>query len=298
MSPRENILSVDVEDYFHVEAFADVVNRATWPSFSSRVEDNTRRILDLLDSREIKATFFILGWVAERHASLVREIIARGHEPACHSFWHRRVYRLDREQFRDDTRLAKDTIEQAGGVGVRGYRAPSFSIVARSLWALELLAEAGFAYDSSIFPIGHDVYGIPDAPRGPFRINTPSGPILEYPITTFRLGGSRNFPVGGGGYLRLLPFWYTKLGARRAWKDELPLIVYIHPWEIDPAQPRLKGRLKSRVRHYSNLGKTEARLIKLLGMASFTSFRDSRLDQSAPLVQQIQITKGLTDDHR
>ena len=188
----ENIFSVDVEDYFHVEAFSDIVDRSTWESYSCRVEDNTRRILDLLDESSIRGTFFILGWVAERYPSLVRDIVARGHEPGCHSYWHRLIYTLKPDKFRDDTRRAKDVIEQAGGVALCGYRAPSYSIVARSLWALDVLAELGFTYDSSIFPIQHDVYGIPDAPRGPFRFNTSSGPIVEYPITTFRLGWARN----------------------------------------------------------------------------------------------------------
>ena len=202
----EHIFSVDVEDYFQVESFADVIDRSRWPSFACRVEDNTRRLLDLLDAYRTRATFFVLGWVAERYPELVREIVARGHEPACHSYWHRRIDQLGPAEFREDTLHAKQVIEQAAGRQITGYRAPSFSIVRQSLWALEVLAELGFAYDSSIFPIRHDVYGIPDGPRTPVRIQTRSGPILEYPMTTFRMGGSRNFPVGGGGYLRLLPF--------------------------------------------------------------------------------------------
>lgn len=289
MAP-ENIFSVDVEDYFHVEAFSDVVDRSTWKTYASRVEDNTRRILDLLDESGIRGTFFILGWVAEHYPSLVRDIVARGHEPACHSYWHRLIYKLTPAEFRDDTRRAKDVIEQAAGVAVVGYRAPSYSITARSLWALDVLAELGFTYDSSIFPIRHDVYGIPDAPRSPFRFTTSSGPLVEYPITTFRLAGTRNFPVGGGGYLRLLPFWYTRIGVRRARDENLPLIAYIHPWEIDPEQPRLTGRLKSRLRHYTNLRKTVGRLQQLFKMVSLTNFRDSRLAAHAPMIPKI--TKG------
>jgi polysaccharide deacetylase family protein (PEP-CTERM system associated) len=286
----ENIFSVDIEDYFHVGAFSDIVDRFTWETYACRVGDNTRRLLDLLDESGIRGTFFILGWVAERYPSIVRDIVARGHEPACHSYWHRLIYTLTPKEFRDDTLRAKDVIEQAGGVTVRGYRAPSYSIVTRSLWALEVLTELEFTYDSSIFPIQHDVYGIPDAPRAPFKFMTRSGLIVEYPLTTFRLAGSRNFPVGGGGYLRLLPFWYTRVGVRRAWKEKLPLIAYIHPWELDPEQPRLPGRWTSRLRHYTNLKKTRNRLRKLFQNISFTNFRDSGLSANAPLIGKI--TKG------
>jgi polysaccharide deacetylase family protein (PEP-CTERM system associated) len=274
-------MSVDVEDYFHVEAFSDVVDRAGWDGYACRVEANTHRLLDLLEECRVEATFFILGWVADRYPQLVRAIVARGHEPACHSYWHRLIYRLEPREFAADTRRAKEAIEQAAGVPVCGYRAPSYSITRRSLWALESLAEQGFTYDSSIFPIHHDVYGIPDAPRRPFRITTPSGTLIEYPITTFRWLGRRNWPVGGGGYLRILPFWYTRLGCARAAREAVPLIVYIHPWEVDPAQPRLKAGWKSRLRHYTNLGKTEGRLRDLLRSGRFTSFRGSGLEAQA-----------------
>jgi polysaccharide deacetylase family protein (PEP-CTERM system associated) len=276
-----NIMSVDVEDYFHVEAFSSVVDRADWDGYACRVEANTQRLLDLLEECNVEATFFILGWVADRYPHLVREIVTRGHEPACHSYWHRLIYRLEPCEFAEDTRRAKDAIEQAAGVSVCGYRAPSYSVTRRSLWALETLAELGFTYDSSIFPIHHDVYGIPDAPRYPFRIQTSSGPLNEYPITTFRLLGRRNWPVGGGGYLRILPFWYTQMGCARAAREQLPLIAYIHPWEIDPDQPRLEGRLRSRLRHYTNLTRTEPRLRDLLRAGTFTSFRRSGLEKAA-----------------
>src|ERR1035438_7654450 len=242
--PR-HVISVDVEDYFQVEAFSDIVDRKSWDQYPSRVEGNTKRILDLLDESDVKGTFFILGWVAERYPNLVREIVSRGHEPACHSYWHRMIYKLEPEEFREDTLRAKSVIEQAAGSPVYGYRAPSFSIVTRSLWALEILAECGFTYDSSIFPIHHDTYGIPGAPRAPFRIDTPAGPVVECPMSTFRMLGKQNLPVGGGGYLRMLPFWYTRLGCRRLQSQRVPLVVYIHPWEIDPDQPRLEGRAKS-----------------------------------------------------
>jgi len=275
--PFRNVISVDVEDYFQAESFADVVERSRWDSYESRVEGNTRRILDLFAMQGVRGTFFIVGWVAEKFPALVRDIGAGGHELACHSYWHRLIYKLDPKEFREDTRRAKSVIEQLAGQAVRGYRAPTYSIVTSSLWALEILAELGFTYDSSIFPIHHDRYGIPEAPRAPFRIMTASGPLMEYPITTFRLRG-RNLPVGGGGYLRILPEWYTRMGIRRVQGEGLPVIVYVHPWEIDPAQPRLRGRLTSRVRHYTNLSKTYGRLRHILKEGSFTSFRESGLE--------------------
>ena len=274
--PR-NVISVDVEDYFHVEAFSDIVDRKNWDQYPSRVEANTKRILDLLDESGVKGTFFVLGWVAERYPNLVREIVSRGHELACHSYWHRLIFNLDPKEFREDTLRAKAVLEQAAGLPVYGYRAPSFSIVTSSLWALEILAESGFTYDSSIYPIHHDTYGIPSAPRAPFRIDTPAGPIMEYPMSTFRMLGKHNLPVGGGGYLRMLPFWYTKLGCRRLQSEKVPLVVYIHPWEIDPDQPRLPGRRKSVLRHYTNLKKTAGRLRRLLQSGQFASFRESGL---------------------
>jgi polysaccharide deacetylase family protein (PEP-CTERM system associated) len=285
-----NIISVDVEDYFHVEAFSDVVERSSWDSYSCRVEANTLRLLDLFDGAGVEATFFILGWVAERYPGLVREIVARGHEPACHSYWHRLIYKLTPSEFREDTRKAKDLIEQSAGCAVHGYRAPSYSIVSRSLWALDVLAESGFSYDSSIFPIHHDVYGIPGSPRFPFRIGTSSGPITEFPITTFRLGGTRNLPVGGGGYLRIFPFWYTRLGVARAAQEGLPLVAYIHPWEVDADQPRLPGRLTSRLRHYTNLSRTYGRLQQLLELGCFSSFRKSGLDVTAREIERQSLT--------
>jgi polysaccharide deacetylase family protein (PEP-CTERM system associated) len=276
-----NVLSVDVEDYFHVQAFADVADRSRWDSYQSRVDQNTRHVLDLLDECGVKGTFFILGWVAERFPQLVRAIVARGHEPACHSYWHRLIHEMEPAAFDADTRRAKDCIEQAAGRQIYGYRAPSYSVTARSLWALEVLAAAGFTYDSSIFPIRHDIYGIPSGPRFPCRLATASGPIVEYPLTTFRVFGNVNLPVGGGGYLRIFPFWYTRLGFGRARNEQLPLIANIHPWEIDPSQPRIPGRLTSRLRHYTNLSKTADRLRRLLALGRFASFEDSGLATAA-----------------
>jgi polysaccharide deacetylase family protein (PEP-CTERM system associated) len=278
-----NIISVDVEDYFQVEAFASTIPSASWGAYESRVERNTERVLDLLDDCRVTATFFILGWVAERYPSLVRKITERGHEPACHSYWHRLLYKLTPDEFREDTLRAKYAIEQAAGLEIYGYRAPSFSVTSRSAWALDVLAELGFRYDSSVFPVRHDVYGVPSAPRGPFRVATPFGPIIEFPMATFRLSVGPNLPVGGGGYLRMLPYWYTKHGVERAWREGLPVVSYIHPWELDPQQPRLNGPLKSRLRHYTNLNGTERRLRSLLALDKFSSFRDRGPAESVPV---------------
>lgn len=274
------VVSVDVEDYFHAEAFSDVVDRSQWDSYICRVEANTRRILDLLAELNVHATFFVLGWVAERFPALVREIAAGGHELGCHSYWHRLIYKLNPSEFREDTRRAKSVIEQIAGQPVLGYRAPTYSVVHRSIWALEILTELGFSYDSSIFPIHHDLYGMPDAPRAPFRFQTPFGPMTEFPITTFRLAG-HNLPVGGGGFLRLLPRMYTRLGLQRVQREGLPVVIYIHPWEIDPEQPRLAGRLSSRIRHYTNLSRMMERFRSVLQTGTYTSFRESGLADSA-----------------
>jgi len=272
-------MSVDVEDYFHAEAFSDVVSRSDWSSYPTRVEQNTRRVLELFERHGVRGTFFVLGWVAEKFPGLIREIADAGHEIACHSYWHRLIFKLDPKEFNDDTCRAKNVIEQAAGGEVYGYRAPTYSIIGKSIWALDVLAELGFTYDSSIFPIRHDTYGMPYAPRTPFRIQTTAGELTEYPITTFRIWGSRNWPVGGGGYLRILPWWYTEAGIRRAQSEGLPLIVYVHPWEIDPEQPRISGRLRSRLRHYTNLSRAYDRVDKLLSSFQFTSFRESSLGE-------------------
>ena len=284
------VLSVDVEDYFHVEAFSDVVDRSTWDQYASRVEANTRRLLDLFDEFRAKGTFFVLGWVAERYPALVREIAARGHELACHSYWHRLIFKLTPEEFRQDLCRAKEVIEQAAGVSISGFRAPSYSVTRQSMWALDTLVQCGFKYDSSIFPIRHDVYGIPDAPRLPFSVSTSSGSLVEYPITTFRFGRA-NLPVGGGGYLRICPLWYTRLGFASAKRDGLTRIVYVHPWEVDPKQPRINGRVRSRFRHYTNLDKTYNRLRLLLGDYNFKSFCDVSASNVMPLMK----TSGAAD---
>lgn len=267
-------LSVDVEDYYHVEAFADRITPADWPRFSSRVADNTRRVLELFAEAGARATFFVLGAVAEREPALVREILAAGHEVGCHSYLHRRIHSLTPQQFRDDTRRALAVLQDAGGHKVLGYRAPTFSIVRQSLWAVPILAEEGFEYDSSVYPVVHDNYGMPEAPRFPFRWTWPGGrSLVEVPLFTVRLLG-RNLPACGGGYLRLLPAWYTRWAVRRVRREQRPLLVYFHPWELDPAQPRLPGRLRSRLRHYRNLHLMAGRLRDLLRQGRFLPLRD------------------------
>lgn len=264
-----NLLSIDVEDYFHVEAFADRIPFSSWPQFSSRVRRNTERILEMLAEHGQHGTFFVLGWVAEREPGLVRAIAAAGHELACHSYAHRRVFTLTPKQFREDLRKAKNVIEDIAGIRIAGYRAPTFSIRKDSLWALEILAEEGCIYDSSVFPIRHDLYGMPEAPRFTFNYALPNGgSIVEVPPSTIRVWGA-NFAVAGGGYLRHLPMSYTNWGMRAIRKERQPVNVYFHPWEIDPAQPRLAGSWKSRFRHYSGLSKTEPRLRHLLAQGRF-----------------------------
>jgi polysaccharide deacetylase family protein (PEP-CTERM system associated) len=283
LSRQRNVVSVDVEDYFQVEAFSSVVPRESWDSYTCRVEANTHRVLDLLDEAGVRGTFFILGWVAERYPALVRAIVARGHEPACHSYWHRLIFTLTREEFAEDTRRAKGCIEQAAGAEVRGYRAPSFSVTPRSAWATGVLAEAGFQYDSSVYPVHHDTYGYRGVPRRPFLVKTEYGDLIECPMATFRLVGM-NLAVGGGGYLRIFPYWYTRMGVERAWAEGLPVVSYIHPWELDPEQPRMQARLKSRLRHYTNLDKTAERLRRLLDLGDFYSFRDRGFDDATEIL--------------
>jgi polysaccharide deacetylase family protein (PEP-CTERM system associated) len=263
-----NAMTVDVEDYFHAASFDRVVSRTSWASRDSRVVRNTEILLESFDRAGIHATFFILGWVAERFPDLVRDIAAGGHEIASHGFHHQLIYLLTPEQFREDVRRAKATIEDAAGCTVRGYRAPSFSIVRGSLWALDVLIEEGHSYDASIFPIRHDRYGIPDAPRHAHRIDTPAGSIAEVPSSTVRLGG-HNLPTAGGGYFRLLPYSWTRWGMARLNSAGEPAIFFIHPWEIDADQPRLPvGRLTA-IRHYHGLDKTLGRLETLFNDFAF-----------------------------
>jgi polysaccharide deacetylase family protein (PEP-CTERM system associated) len=265
-----NALTIDVEDYYMVSAFADTIKFSDWSLYESRVERNTRRILELMDNHNVTGTFFVLGWVAEKCPALVREIQARGHEIASHGYNHRLIYDLSPQEFRNDTRMSKDILENITGQAVHGYRATSYSIVQQSLWALDILIQEGFKYDSSIFPIHHDRYGMPQAERFPYVIQRAPGEIVEFPPATYRLMG-RNIPVAGGGYLRLFPLSFTKMAIRDINKREKQsAVIYFHPWEIDPLQPRLSGSPLSRFRHYVNLNSTFDKLDTLLSDFKFS----------------------------
>ena len=266
-----NAMTVDVEDYFHVSVFDGVVPRHEWATLESRVVRNTHRLLELFAETSVRGTFFVLGWVAERHPDLVRAIVDGGHELASHGFAHRLVYDLTPAQFRDDVRRSKAVLESAGGVAVLGYRAPSYSITPRSLWAIDILIEEGFSWDASIFPIHHDRYGIPVSPRHPYVLERERGRLVEVPGSTVRVG-SFNLPVAGGGYFRLLPYAWTRWGIDRLNRTEgRPAIFYLHPWEIDPDQPRLRTSRLGRLRHYRNLDQTEDRLRALLSDFRFST---------------------------
>ena len=263
-----NYLTIDVEDYFQVAAFEDIIAPDSWASMECRVEKNTAVILDILGKYRVRATFFVVGWIAERYPALVREISRHGHEIGCHSYLHRKIYDLSPAEFREDTKQAKDILEGIIGKTVNGYRAPSYSITKKSLWALDVLEELGFKYDSSIFPIYHDNYGIPDAPR--FEYKLPNHEMQEYPISTSLLLG-RKVPVGGGGYFRLFPYWFTRYALRKInIAEKQPFVFYLHPWEIDPGQPRFHDASRlSKFRHYNNLHKTKFRFEKLLSDFAF-----------------------------
>ena len=309
-----NALTIDLEDYFQVSGFEEVIPRANWRQFEPRVEIGTEKLLTILAEFQTTATFFVLGWTAQRHPALIRRIHAAGHEIGCHSYAHRLVYECTRSEFRQDTHRAKAVIEDIVGGTVAGYRAPSFSITAKSLWALEILAEEGFQYDSSVFPIFRDRYGIPNAPRHPYEVNLEHGPvmvdqhsptssptlptasarrvvrrcdshpaldrltmcprasILEMPPSTVRWLGT-TFPMGGGGYLRLFPDWLFHFAIHRiVEKEKKPAILYLHPWELDPDQPRIRqGSWLSRFRHTVNLDRTESKLKALLSRWRFSS---------------------------
>ena len=291
----KNLMTIDVEDYFQVHAFSETVKRDDWNGFELRVEQNTNRLLSLLDEHRTKATFFVLGWVAERVPDLVRTIVREGHELASHGTWHQHISRQDPETFRQDVRRARQILEDISGEPVYGYRAPTYSITNRNLWALNILHEEGYRYDSSIFPVRHDFYGIPTAPREPFRIGLttslatrledfriepisgapmlPPGEeaptILEIPISTVRLPGV-NLPIAGGGYFRIFPYSLVKWGLRRINREGKPFIFYLHPWEVDPGQPRIQDiPRRSRFRHYTNLKQTESRFRRLLNDFAF-----------------------------
>jgi polysaccharide deacetylase family protein (PEP-CTERM system associated) len=269
-----NALTIDVEDYYQVSAFESSVRFEDWPTHESRVEKNTARVLDVLDEYGLKGTFFVLGWEAERRPRMVEEIVARGHEIGSHGYRHRLVYSMTPAECRDDIARSKACLERITGTPILGFRAASYSIVTRSTWCLDILIELGFKYDSSIFPIHHDRYGIPDAERFPHTLERQRGSIVEFPLSTVRRLGL-NWPIAGGAYLRFLPAWVVRSGIRRINQVERqPAIVYLHPWELDPDQPRLSGPVKSRLRHYTNLRKTELRLRQLLETFSFGPARD------------------------
>lgn len=284
-----NALTIDVEDYFQVSAFEGCVPVADWERHPLRVEKNTRLVLEMLGERGVRATFFVLGWVAGKCPSLVRDIHRGGHEIACHGNNHRRVGTQSRLEFRADIRDSKAALEDLTGEPVRGYRAPSYSISLKTLWAFDELVEAGYLYDSSVFPVRHDFYGIPDWPRFPFTVSRGPGgawrpqqgaggaqqaQLFEFPITTLSLWG-KNLPIAGGGYFRLFPYRFTRWGLMRINRLEgRPFVFYLHPWELDPGQPRMAGATaKARFRHYLNLDKTEPRFARLLDDFSFTTLR-------------------------
>lgn len=276
-------MSVDVEDYFQVSAFAPYIARKDWDNFPCRVERNTKHILDLFGEYGIRATFFTLGWVAERYPDLIRCIVDGGHELACHGYDHVRVNHQSPSEFRVDVEKSRFLLEQAGGVAVKGYRAASYSIGAGNLWALEVLAELGFAYSSSIYPIKHDLYGMPEAPRFAFRPkNAPE--LLEIPVTTVAFG-EHKFPAGGGGYFRLFPYVLSKWAINRVNRhDGESAVFYFHPWEVDPDQPRQAGvNLKTRFRHYLNLARMESRLRCLLSDFRWDTMERVYLDREIPV---------------
>ncbi len=259
-----NGLSVDVEDWFQVGAFEDVISRDAWDGLPLRVADNVSRVLDLFAEADVKATFFTLGWVAQRNSALIRRITDAGHEVASHGWDHARVFTLDRKSFGEDIERARKVLEDATGTHVTGYRAPSFSIDQRTPWAYEELAEQGYAYSSSVAPIAHDHYGWPDAPRFAFN-PLPWHPLIEIPVTTAILGG-RRVAAGGGGFFRVLPYAFSRWAIRQVNRQERrPAVFYFHPWEIDPDQPRVPGApMRSKLRHYTNLDKMAGKLTELV----------------------------------
>lgn len=263
-------LTVDVEEYFQVSLFEAHAPVASWDSFPRRAADCVRRLLALFDRKNARATFFVVGWLAERERLLLREIVCSGHEVASHGWAHREVHAFDRESFRADLRRARHAIEDAIGRPVRGYRAPSWSIVPRTAWALDVLVEEQFSWDSSVFPVRHDRYGWPGRPREAHVLELAAGPLVEVPPATARLLGV-NVPVAGGGWLRHLPFGLVRAGLASLERERIPAVVYVHPWELDPSQPRLPVPLLARVRHYRNLERVEDRLASLLDAFHFAS---------------------------
>ncbi|HZS05719.1 MAG TPA: XrtA system polysaccharide deacetylase [Blastocatellia bacterium] len=291
-----NALTVDVEDYYQVESFSSVVRREDWPQWESRVERNTHRLLDLFASHNVSGTFFTLGWIAERHPALMREVAAAGHEVACHGYEHRLIYRQSPDEFRRDLRRARNILEDVIGAPVGGYRAPSYSITDQSLWALDILIEEGFRYDSSIFPIHHDRYGMPEAERFPHVIRRDAGEIVEFPPSTVKLLGL-NWPMSGGGYFRLLPYTVFSRGLRHInERENQAAIFFIHPWEVDAGQPVVPGTRLNILRHRLNLHRTLPRLERLLGDFRFAPVREV-LGQMLPFTDGEYRRKGVPEIH-
>jgi polysaccharide deacetylase family protein (PEP-CTERM system associated) len=268
--PLHHIFTVDVEEYFQVGVFDDVISRDRWDEMPSRVDASVDLLLEMLARHEATGTFFTLGWLADRRPGLVRRIVDAGHELASHGWWHRRVTSLTPEEFRRDVRDSRALLEDVSGTAVLGYRAPNFSITPACEWAFDVLVEEGYRYDSSVFPIRRPGYGYPDAPPVPYLIKRPAGTICELPLATTQFAGVR-FPAAGGAYLRHLPMALTERAFREFGASGIPGTFYIHPWEIDPAQPRIAGSLASRIRHYSGLNRTAPRLERLLSTFRFTS---------------------------
>jgi polysaccharide deacetylase family protein (PEP-CTERM system associated) len=277
--PR-HVFSVDVEDYFQVSAFERCVSRENWDSFACRVEANTHELLKLLADHQVQATFYILGWIADRYPQLVREIGHAGHEVGTHGYWHRLIYSQTPAEFRADLRQSIAVLENILDLPITAYRAPSFSITQKSRWALEILIEEGILADSSIVPVRHDLYGFPGAQAGLHRLKTPSGSIWEFPPAVYDFWRNKfTLPVGGGGYFRLYPFRFTQWCLQRLEKRQQSLMFYIHPWEVDPNQPRLHAPLKSRFRHYNNLHRTLGKLDRLIAAFPFGPLREVLAEQ-------------------
>ncbi len=285
-----NILTFDVEEYFHASIFEKVVTPDQWPQLESRVEGNVERILDLLERYQVRATFFVLGWIGEHHPWVVKKIAGFGHEVACHGHDHRLIHEMSPEDFRKQLTRSVDILQGLTGKKILGFRAPSFSIKEDTLWAFEILAEMGIRYDSSIFPIFHDRYGMPRTPREKFKIRTDhGGEIIELPPSSIRILG-QNLPFGGGGYFRLFPLWFTNWSLRRINRRGLPVVFYLHPWELDPEQPALKIGFWETFRHYSNLKIVERKLERLLRTFQFLPICEF-LELEQPQLERIATKK-------
>ena len=270
----KNALTVDVEDWFQVSLFRHQIDRTSWQRLNSTVVKNTCRVLDLFAEKKVKATFFVLGWIAERFPEIVVAIKEMGHEVASHGYGHQIVFEQTQEEFTRDVKKSLAILEDITGEKVLGYRAPSYSITRSSMWAWETLTNLGLQYDSSIFPVKHDVYGIPDAPRFPFEIEFDSGAsLVEFPLSTVVMMG-KNIPMAGGGYLRLYPYWFIRNSVRQINAQGKPAIIYFHPWEVDPDLPRLEIGFFKTLRHYGNIGLMENRLRRLLDEFPFTTVSD------------------------